>query len=60
MKRKKLILAMMVTVTIAGTGCTGIHASGSISPAMFLLPGFLKNDAPPPNTPPPTGPTLVV
>tara|TARA_A100001037_G_C14789481_1_gene473990 strand:+ start:255 stop:446 length:192 start_codon:yes stop_codon:yes gene_type:complete len=60
MKRKKLILAMTVMAIMSWTGCSGINASGSISPATFLLPGFLKNDAPPPNAPPPTGKTLVV
>jgi hypothetical protein len=28
-------------------GCGGIHASKSISPATFLLPGLLKADPPP-------------
>ena len=27
-------------------GCSGIHASKSVSPATFLLPGLLKNDVP--------------
>jgi len=27
-------------------GCSGIHASKSISPATFLLPGLMKADPP--------------
>jgi hypothetical protein len=29
-----------------GAGCSGIHASKSVSPATFLLPGLIKNDVP--------------
>jgi hypothetical protein len=28
-------------------GCSGINASHSVSPLDFLLPGILRNDAPP-------------
>jgi hypothetical protein len=30
------------------TGCSGIHASKSVSPLDFILPGLMKNDAPTP------------
>ncbi|HEY0551390.1 MAG TPA: hypothetical protein VGF13_17430 [Verrucomicrobiae bacterium] len=38
--------AGLLIVIALGAGCSGIHASKSISPATFLLPGLLKNDAP--------------
>jgi hypothetical protein len=28
------------------TGCSGLNAGGSVSPASFLLPGLLKNETP--------------
>jgi hypothetical protein len=43
----KWIRAAGLLVVIAlGAGCGGIHASKSISPATFLLPGIMKNDTP--------------
>jgi hypothetical protein len=39
--------ASLLAVVALGAGCSGIHASKSISPATFLLPGLMKNDAPP-------------
>ncbi len=47
MKRKMRILAMLAVMTVACTGCTGFSAGGAISPATLLLPGIIKNDAPP-------------
>jgi hypothetical protein len=38
--------AALVALLAMGAGCSGIHASKSVSPATFLLPGLLKNDAP--------------
>jgi hypothetical protein len=38
--------ATLVALLAVGAGCSGIHASKSISPATFLLPGLLKNEAP--------------
>ena len=38
----------LVALLALGAGCSGIHASKSVSPATFLLPGFMKNDAPTP------------
>jgi len=29
-----------------GSGCSGIHASKSVSPLDFILPGLMKNDVP--------------
>jgi hypothetical protein len=39
-------LATLLTLVLASTGCSGINASQSVSPASFFLPGLLKNDAP--------------
>jgi hypothetical protein len=33
-------LAILALALAAGTGCGGINASGSVSPASFFLPGF--------------------
>ena len=38
--------AGLVALLAFGAGCSGIHASKSISPATFLLPGLLKYEAP--------------
>ncbi|MBL68314.1 MAG: hypothetical protein CMO74_11840 [Verrucomicrobiales bacterium] len=47
MKRKFSLFAMLAMASVLVTGCTGIRASGSISPWTFLLPGFVKNETPP-------------
>jgi hypothetical protein len=38
------LLAMLLALALGGTGCGGINASQSVSPASFLLPGLLKAD----------------
>jgi hypothetical protein len=38
--------AAIIALLVLGSGCSGIHASKSVSPATFLLPGLMKNDAP--------------
>lgn len=43
---KWLQAVVLVGFVAVGTGCSGIHASKSVSPATFLIPGLLKNDAP--------------
>jgi hypothetical protein len=43
---KWLRVAALLAVVALGAGCSGIHASKSVSPATFLLPGLLKNDVP--------------
>ncbi|MFZ0827843.1 MAG: hypothetical protein WAO02_10515 [Verrucomicrobiia bacterium] len=45
-------LAMLAFVLLLGTGCSGINAGGSVSPATFFLPGLMKAD-PPAATPAP-------
>lgn len=37
---------MLVVLPLAVSGCSGINAGGSVSPATFLVPGLMKNDAP--------------
>jgi hypothetical protein len=39
---KLLRLAIIPALGLLSTGCSGINASGSVSPATFLLPGFGK------------------
>jgi hypothetical protein len=39
-------LAVILAVTALAAGCSGIHASKSISPLDFILPGLMKNEAP--------------
>jgi len=36
--------AALAAMVLLGTGCGGINASGSVSPASFFLPGLLRND----------------
>lgn len=38
-------------------GCSGINGTGSVSPLMFLLPGFIKA-TPPPAAPQPQAPVV--
>ena len=38
-------MAMLPLIALIGAGCGGINASQSVSPASFLLPGVIKNDA---------------
>ncbi len=40
MKRWLVSLCLLVTASILGTGCGGISANGSASPATFLIPGI--------------------
>jgi len=41
-----------LTLALFGTGCSGINAGGSASPASFFLPGLLKADPPAANPTP--------
>ena len=45
-----LWLAMLTAFTLSLTGCGGISAGGSVSPATFLLPGVMMNTPPAPAT----------
>ena len=37
---------MLVTLALAGAGCSGINASTTVSPASFFLPGLMKAEPP--------------
>jgi len=37
---------MLVFLTLAGAGCSGINTGASVSPATFFLPGLMKADPP--------------
>ena len=45
-----LWLAMLMASALFLTGCGGINATGSVSPATFLLPGIMMNTVPAPAT----------
>ncbi|MGH7993859.1 MAG: hypothetical protein ACREDQ_10105 [Limisphaerales bacterium] len=43
-----LWLAMLTASALFLSGCGGINATGSVSPATFLLPGVMMNTVPAP------------
>ena len=43
---------MLTFIMLVSTGCSGINASGSVSPATFFLPGLMKADPPAANPSP--------
>jgi len=45
-------VAGIVLVSLALTGCSGINASHSVSPASFLLPGLIQYPSQPPSDEP--------
>jgi len=49
MSKVKRLLASAALLGVAGalTGCSGINASHSVSPASFFLPGLIQHDPPP-------------
>jgi hypothetical protein len=49
-----LWLAMLTASALFLAGCGGINATGSVSPATFLLPGVMMNTVPAPATGEPT------
>jgi hypothetical protein len=61
-KHTDLGLSLLGGVALLATGCSGINASKSFSPASFFLPGLLQADPPPPPdqaAPAPEKPVLV-
>jgi hypothetical protein len=42
---------MLMALALFGSGCSGINAGTSISPATFLLPGIMKAEPPKTNAP---------
>jgi len=49
-------IGMLLAVMAFCAGCSGIHASKSVSPLDFILPGLIKNDAPVPTPAAPCAP----
>ena len=41
-----MLLAALLALGLFSAGCGGINATGTVSPAMFLVPGLLRNDTP--------------
>jgi hypothetical protein len=61
-KHTHIGLALLGGTVLLATGCSGINASKSFSPASFFLPGLLQADPPPSDdesTPAPEKPVLV-
>ena len=44
-------LAMLTLPAVLGAGCSGVNAGGSVSPALFFMPGAMVD--PPPMAPAP-------
>jgi hypothetical protein len=50
--KRNVLLALIAAVAFIGAGCGGLGASGSVSPATFLLPGIgHQSPAPAPEEP---------
>jgi hypothetical protein len=47
LNRKAVYLLLLPALVAMGTGCSGINASQSVSPATFLIPGLLQNEPAP-------------
>jgi hypothetical protein len=43
---KRIRATALLGMLACGTGCSGIHASKSVSPLDFILPGLMKNEVP--------------
>ena len=50
------LATLVVSIGALGTGCSGINATHSVSPATFLIPGLMQN---PPAQPLPVDPSTV-
>jgi hypothetical protein len=49
---KSLRFAIIPALALLAAGCGGIHASKTVSPLDFFLPGLIKADPPPANSDP--------
>jgi hypothetical protein len=58
LKWKVQLAGLLCLIALLATGCGGINASHSISPASFFLPGLMKNE-PQPQAPDITLPAAV-
>jgi hypothetical protein len=45
------LAAVLLPLPLLLSGCGGVNAGTSVSPATFLLPGILRNDTPATNAP---------
>jgi hypothetical protein len=43
---KRIRATALLALIVCGTGCSGIHASKSVSPLDFILPGLVQNGVP--------------
>ncbi len=41
-------LGAVLVLALAATGCSGVNANGSVSPASFFLPGLMRVQPPKP------------
>jgi hypothetical protein len=46
--KRNVLLVLILAVAAIGTGCSGVNAGGSVSPATFLLPGLGHHSPKPP------------
>jgi len=46
-RSKYIALAAALVMPLVFTGCSGVNASGSVSPASFFLPGLMQVDPQP-------------
>ena len=59
--RNGVLGLLAVGLVVLSTGCGGIAAQRSVSPASFLLPGLIRNEnSAPPVPPAPSAPTPVL
>ena len=49
--RNGILGLLAVGMMVSSTGCGGIAAQRSVSPASFLLPGLIRNENPAPPVP---------
>ncbi|MCX6886098.1 MAG: hypothetical protein NTX27_13765 [Verrucomicrobia bacterium] len=55
---KKAWPCLFALALVVLTGCSGVNATRSVSPATFLLPGVMKYEAPKPASPDQTLPQI--
>jgi hypothetical protein len=44
---KLVLVTLSAALALATSGCSGVNASKSVSPASFLLPGLIRAEPPP-------------
>lgn len=53
LKRICCQLAILPAIVLLGAGCSGVNASGGVSPLSFFLPGLVQNKPAAPAAPAP-------